>query len=524
MKRQINGTIQTMILCGICLLVVMGASASQIQNHIQTTAISYHDDFDPLINIEVTVTIKTIRSLEKYDQQVHSIKRIDLLSKPDLYVKVYINNQEFTSPVWRNTRYIYTPDWSATLDVPDDTEWVNVRIELWDRQLLFDKQCDLSGLNTNELLDSRGVNLTYSIKTGHWYGDDNNNPVHINWWMLPDESGYGRLNGCDDRSFYQQDLDCELWFDINQNDYDGDGIPYWAETMVTLTDPTVDNRGIDADGDGCPLEWEYKWGHYFIRQWHSNNFSHAWAFNDSQYDAHRNLDPDQDGLSNYEEYLTSQWGSDPFRKDLFVELDQMLGPDGVPLVFPEAAKELIYTAFNRRNIIFHLDDGRWVGTGSDNLPYQTETSYQQLNELYQQYFLHFDQNNWRSGVFHYGILVYNCTIAGGNAFGSNRFQISAKFLEEKAALPLLRRDIVYASAYMHETGHTLGLEPLGGHDENSKYPWQLGWWKWRPYKSCMNYGYMYRMVDYSDGSRGKNDFNDWSSDRMDLTAFQQGTW
>ena len=73
---------------------------------------------------------------------------------------------------------------------------------------------------------------------------------------------------------------------------------------------------------------------------------------------------------------------------------------------------------------------------------------------------------------------------------------------------------------MHECGHTLGFYPLGGHDTNSYYPWQLSWWKWRPYKSVMNYGYIYTMVDYSDGSRGKNDFNDWSSDRIDLTYFQ----
>ena len=38
----------------------------------------------------------------------------------------------------------------------------------------------------------------------------------------------------------------------------------------------------------------------------------------------------------------------------------------------------------------------------------------------------------------------------------------------------------------------------------------------------MNYGYMYRLVDYSDGSRGKNDFDDW--DRMDLTYFQGDGW
>jgi hypothetical protein len=35
----------------------------------------------------------------------------------------------------------------------------------------------------------------------------------------------------------------------------------------------------------------------------------------------------------------------------------------------------------------------------------------------------------------------------------------------------------------------------------------------------MNYRYVYSgMIDYSDGSRGKNDFDDWNT--LDLTFFQ----
>jgi hypothetical protein len=78
---------------------------------------------------------------------------------------------------------------------------------------------------------------------------------------------------------------------------------------------------------------------------------------------------------------------------------------------------------------------------------------------------------------------------------------------------------------MHETGHTLGIfngNTPGCDDQMGKYPWQKNWWKWRPYKSVMNYGYMYQIVDYSDGSRGKNDFDDWS--RLDLTFFQRQMW
>jgi len=118
----------------------------------------------------------------------------------------------------------------------------------------------------------------------------------------------------------------------------------------------------------------------------------------------------------------------------------------------------------------------------------------------------------------YGVLIYSSSWVAGAAFGPNCFYITIKGHEKKASSPLLDRDTVFASAFMHETGHTFGFWPIGGHDRDSFYPWQINWWKWRPYKSCMNYGYMYTSVDYSDGSRGKNDFDDW--DRIDLTYFQ----
>ena len=85
-----------------------------------------------------------------------------------------------------------------------------------------------------------------------------------------------------------------------------------------------------------------------------------------------------------------------------------------------------------------------------------------------------------------------------------------------------KRDIAFGSAYMHECGHTLGIfneNTPGCDDRSGAYSWQINWWKWRQYKSCMNYGYMYKIVDYSDGSRGKNDFDDW--ERMDMTYFQR---
>ena len=72
---------------------------------------------------------------------------------------------------------------------------------------------------------------------------------------------------------------------------------------------------------------------------------------------------------------------------------------------------------------------------------------------------------------------------------------------------------------MHETGHSLDIYNPGVDNPNTIYPWHPDYLKYRPYKSCMNYGYTYVLVDYSDGSRGMNDFADWNN--LDLTFFEQ---
>jgi len=471
--------------CIILALLLIVPTTIGIDIPQQTTTLERFED------MPITVTIQTIRSLEKKDLQIPSYQYIIKDGIPTFFVKVTINNQEFTSPSWPETHYIYTL-WSATQNVPGDVETVPVKIQLWTTSPSGDLQCDIRGNGTGFY----DISVNYNLYTGHWTGDD----------YLGDPSGYGRLNGCDDGKIYRsRDRDCELWFTITQPDPDGDGIPTWMETNVYGTNPLANDTLNDPNDDDIPISWDWKWGY--------DPFAN---------DDHASEDPDIDGINNYEEYRTSAWSSDPFRDDLFVELDHMAeGPSGETSIFPEASKEILRTAYDRRNIVYHLDDGSWGETGSETIPFEEETDYEGLDTIYYNYFLHGDQHTWRRGVFHYGVLVYNCLVAGGNMFGPNRYQISSKQMEKKASSPLLNHDVVYASAYMHECGHTLIQGRLGGHSTNAYYPWQLGWWYWHPYKSCMNYGYMYTTVDYSDGSRPINDFNDWGPERMDLTAFQE---
>ncbi|KYK31527.1 MAG: hypothetical protein AYK22_02215 [Thermoplasmatales archaeon SG8-52-3] len=481
------------ILCAIFSSMFILSISAVAEEQVQTID---REDFDPLVDIEVTVEIKKIRCFDKLDKQLNILpynlapfpKReyIDEDSDPDFYLKIFINNEEFTSETWGETKYIYSPDFSATLNVPDDQEFVDITIQLWDSNDDGDVLCDIGN-------EEEDVDVIYSIITGHWTGED----------QINDPSGYGRLNGCDDGSIYIRDKDCELWFDIFQNDFDNDKIPYWTEVNVYGTDPEIDNTGEDTDNDSIPIEWEWKWD-----------------YDPLVADNHKNIDPEGDSINNYEEYLTSQWYSDPYRKDIFIELDQMEeSPQGEKSIFPEGAKELLYTAYDRQNIVYHLDDGKWEDTGSEMLPFDDDTTWWDTNGIYQQYFLHGNPNNWRRGVFHYGILIYHFDGPPGITFRANSFMVASQGLEAKADNRFFERDEVYASCYMHETGHTLDFWPIPGHSSFGSSPFRLGWWLNRPYKSCMNYGYMYYTVDYSDGSRPIRDYNDWT--RMDLSYFER---
>jgi hypothetical protein len=506
-------------------IIIIGFIAiSSISIIVQSINIEKSDDLDPLIDLEVTFELLKIRSLEKYDRYLHTREFIDILGNPDFYVKLWINNESFSSPIFRNKKYVYEPDWNVTVNVPEDEEWVDIKIQLWDWNIGKDKKCDISGFN-REGNDNKDVDLRYNLKYNQWIGDDYLEKLYIN----ADPSGYGRLNGCDDGTIYRHDFDCELWFNIYQNDFDEDGISYWSETEIFQTDPTVDDRGRDDDNDSVPIEWEYKWGQSIVWDYNTFEYKYFQWYDPFNWEDHINLDPDYDGLSNYEEYLTSKWGSDPFRKDLFVELDVMdEGPNGEISEFPNESKELLNTVFNRQNIVFYLDDGCFGG--GEIIPFDDSSTMEEIREIYWDYFLHQDENNWRFGVFHYGLLIYNAEHHHGFGFSGrikpviDSFQISARGMETKSGYPFFKREIVYASAYMHELGHTLGI--FHGNTQGCDNPESdfLGskWLKWRSYKSVMNYGYIYRMVDYSDGSRGKNDFDDWN--RIDLTYFQTPLW
>lgn len=270
----------------------------------------------------------------------------------------------------------------------------------------------------------------------------------------------------------------------------------WSE-QITFPDP-------DTDGDGAPDYWELKWG-----------------YNPSVWDDHQHLDPDNDALNNIEECYMDDYGSDPFQRDVFLEFDwtESINSDATNRP-PEQEVSRMVDAFARHNITLHVDNGS-LG-GGEELPARSFVSYADIVDLYWDYFLHNDLNNPRVRIFHYGII---CDYSEGPGFAVmgwnhlNAFIIGAQSLTEN--FPRYTRGWLAMAASMHETGHTFGLivtKYNGIDNHNTIKPYYKEFWEYRQYKSLLNYFYTYLMMDFSDGSHGRGDYDDWGN--LDFSFFK----
>ena len=476
----------------LVLTINLFISTTSSQN-FEKENLTIKEDYDPLVDINITIDIFTIRALD----------RIDFLSEPDFFLKVYINSKEFRSQTWKDKKSIYD-SWSVTSDVPDDIEDVKIRIELWDENIFKNKLCDISSEKKYEA-DGLTLDLVYNIKTGIWSGDDYN---------IGDSSGYGRGSGSGDGSIYKNENDCEIFFNIYQNDYDNDDLPYWIETNIYGTDPEIDNIGEDKDKDGVPIEWEHKWG-----------------FNPLVWEDHQNFDHDCDSLNNTEEYNTSRFGSDPYRKDIFLEVDYMkYENESEPIELLEKVREIIKSPYSRRDILFHIDIGEV--DGGDEIPYDNESSFDEIIELYENYFTHNGEQSWKRGIYHYALIVEYCRPSGygfsgdvwpywGYNPGTNCFVLNKQSIKAKSDAFRKNEEYIISHLFMHEMGHNFGIRfgnPFGCDNQNSDNPLRPSFWLFRNYKSVMNYLYTYFILDYSDGSHGRRDFDDW--EHLDLKYFE----
>jgi len=265
----------------------------------------------------------------------------------------------------------------------------------------------------------------------------------------------------------------------------------------------------DSDGDGVPDWWEEKWG-----------------YDPYNWDDHENLDPDEDGLNNIEECFTDSWGSNPFKKDIFIEIDwlESKNPNQSNKPSKDLLEELVLI-FEKYDINLHFDIGN-LG-GGEEIPYfDAKFSYEKMVDIYWNYFLHNDLNNPRKGIFHYGIICSYCPDLNFPFFGWDNLDsiaVSADWLKLKN--PLSSKERLVIGALVHHLGHTMGLivDSHGGIDnQGTLVPFSVQWWKYRNYKSCMNYKYKYSIFTFSDGSHGYGDFDDISN--LDFYFFKNSNF
>jgi hypothetical protein len=121
------------------------------------------------------------------------------------------------------------------------------------------------------------------------------------------------------------------------------------------------------------------------------------------------------------------------------------------------------------------------------------------------------------------IETFNNRRVGGRMFYVDSFVIAAQYVRNTMAKWIIFKrstpDEAFASVFMHELGHTLGLFGFPGIDNiDAAHFWHPDFWRYANYKSCMNYRYVYKLIDYSNGDDDKYDQNDWAI--IDLARFE----
>jgi hypothetical protein len=283
----------------------------------------------------------------------------------------------------------------------------------------------------------------------------------------------------------------------------------YMEKEIENFEKVIDFQEPDTDNDGVPDWWEDKWD-----------------YNPNIWDDHKNLDPDGDALSNIEECYTDQYGSNPYYKDIFLEIDWMDSNNSVETLKPssELIREVV-EIFENQSINLHVDTGE-LG-GGEEIPYcDSHFSFPKLRDLYWDFFLHNDLKNPRKGIFRYGVICKYCPDLNFPFIPWDNFDtlaISAQWTKE--VNPLIPVDRIIVGAVVHHLGHTLGLisDTHNGIDNyETLKTFSSQWWKYRNYKSCMNYYWKYKIFSYSDGSNGRGDFNDWDS--LDFSFFKNSNF
>ncbi|MBC7080859.1 MAG: hypothetical protein H5T44_01185 [Thermoplasmatales archaeon] len=456
------------------------------------------DRISPMENQALYVEILRIRNrslMEKMLSYGRSWK-----NAPSFYYKIAVDGREVSTKGYIGESGIYetwdTAGYESVMvfDVEEEKAFSDVTISIIEIE---------KGIFGEQEVDKEKIRLRYDYRIGEWKGDD----------CLRDNDGLGHYLG----------ENYEIWFNLYQADFDNDGIPYWTEVNILGTNPLEDDRETDFDNDGIPTSWEWRYG-----------------YDPFTYNEHKNLDPDIDGLTNYEEYLMRKYFADPFQPDIYIETDGMekRGIIDIEHVFYKESQQMIIERFAHHGINVYIDDGwmkQYPNGGGELLPNiknPDDVIGKQILAFYRDHF-----PDERKGIFRY-VIIGSREDGGGFAtpLNYNKFDTiytSNDFNSIKKRLAFTPREIrvMLAKTVLHELGHTIGLMPgvFPGIDIMSRrfgdrYP-SMSEKEYnsylKDYYSVMNYQYIYNkpwffskdgkyLFDYSDGSNGQYDFNDWA--------------
>lgn len=509
-KRIIIVTVSIMLILGSLLVILYPKPRTKI---VEESTKEIDNRISPLTNQGLVVEVKRIRHRGLLEKLLKFGSR-EWKEKPKFYVIVEIDGLVFSSKnvtmLGSETDYLYNTwdtwdsgfeEFKIVRDVEEEQLKSKVTITIMERV-----NYGLFGRKTKDI-EKEKIQLTYDYRTGRWSGDD----------YAYDSDGYGHYLGDN----------FEIWFNIYQTDFDGDGIPYWTEVNVLHTDPYKDDSKLDPDRDGVPTSWEWKWG-----------------YDPFTWDDHRHLDPDIDGLENIEEYKMEKWLANPYTPDIYIEVDVMEKGSffDINRQLYEETKQALIERFSEHGINLYIDDG-WPNTprkgGGEKLPFQKAFS-QDTGMILRFYDTHFPDE--RKGIFRYVVLGCSgsfCHPAKFNRYDAIHLGVSRRgFVEYLSFTPRAVR-VTEATTLMHELGHSCGITPwsIEGCDNISFFEGKASKKKyeetWANYKSVMNYYWLWywqgslsrkeiirhTFLDYSDGSRGPPyDQNDW--EHLYLPTFQ----
>lgn len=490
------------LLAGVFITIFDGKSKVK-NDEIRVEEITIDDRINPYIYTGLTVEILRMRNRALMDEILHF--GTSWKSCPEYYYIVEVDGEigdasevEAAGGVTGSGTF---NEWDTMLkecrtnfQTEEDQKKSEVRITIMEiqRSGLFGRR--------EEHVEKLKVHLVFDYRTGHWSGDD----------FLKDKDGYGHV----------LDDEYELWFNIYESDYDHDYVPYWMEVNVYDTDPTDNDGYDDPDNDGIPTWWEWKYG-----------------YDPLTWDNHNELDPDIDGVENTEEYMLSDFLSDPYFPDVYIEVDFMeKNPNKLfdfEHVIYEESQQMVIEKLAELGMSVYFDDG-WpdgpVNGGGEYVEF-VET----LDEIVGGHMTRWYKHNFadeRKGVFRYFQMTYNAgsiTASEFNTYDHILMDNSPRkvLINRIAWTPRLKR-VVMGKGTLHELGHTLGIVPAAhpGIDNmpqgNFQWPETLTDEEWEKvnveYKSIMNYNYVFpyglnfiedfSFFDFSDGTNGEYDFND----------------